>query len=108
METLSARIKRLTSTYALMYGQQPTALFVPYAKVPALIVLAEQLCGRELDEVLVLDTINGLKIKLCTGAKLGVGRLREDETTPHQESIWHSGDDADEIRAGGTGNSKGN
>lgn len=91
-DRMSNRIKVLTLAYIEEFGRRPEALFVPCCLVPGLVALAEDLCGRLLDEGFVLDSINDLKIRICTGNRLGVGILKEsDGTTPIQESLWYRG-----------------
>jgi hypothetical protein len=93
-EKYSNRIKALTIAYEAQFGRKPEALFVPGLMVLGLITLAEDICGRLLDEGFVLDSINGLTIKLVTGNRLGVGILSTTEpgTTPLQDTIWYVGD----------------
>lgn len=92
-EIMSNRIKALTIAYEEKFGAQPIALFVPWRYVPDLVTLAEDICGRLLDEGFVLDSINGLEIRLVTGNRLGVGKLSTEamvlgRTTPVQEALW--------------------
>jgi hypothetical protein len=97
-EKYSNRIKALTIAYEAQFGRKPEALFVPGLMVLGLITLAEDICGRLLDEGFVLDSINGLEIRLVTGNRLGVGilsgkALELGRSTPIQEALWY-GDDA--------------
>jgi hypothetical protein len=96
-EKYSNRIKILTLAYEAQFGRKPEALFVPGPMVLGLVTLAEELCGRLLDEGFVLDSINGLSIRLVTGNRLGVGILSGSpadpgSTTPVQEALWYCGD----------------
>jgi hypothetical protein len=93
----------LTLAYEAMYGRKPEALFVPGLMVLGICTLAEELCGRLLDEGFVLDSINGMSIRLVTGNRLGVGILSGSpadpgSTTPLQEALWFSGDDVPPAR----------
>lgn len=92
-DRMSARIRILTDAYRAQYAREPEALFVPWGKVLDLIALAEDLCGRLLDSGFVLDSINGLQIRLVTGNFLGVGILSKDlkASTPLQETVWLHG-----------------
>lgn len=91
-ERMSQRIQILTKAYEVKFGKKPEALFVPGLMVIPLQALAEELCGRLLDEGFIFDSINGLKIRLVSGNRLGVGVLRQvDDTTPPQEALWFTG-----------------
>jgi hypothetical protein len=92
-DRMSARIKALTIAYEAQFGRKPEALFVPPGMSWALIDLAEDICGRLLDEGFVLDSINGLEIRLVTGNRLGVGilsgkALELGRSTPIQDAVW--------------------
>jgi hypothetical protein len=96
-EKYSNRIKVLTLAYEAQFGRKPEALLVPGLMVLGLVTLAEELCGRLLDEGFVLDSINGMSIRLVTGNRLGVGILSGDpaspgSSTPMQEALWLYGD----------------
>lgn len=100
-EKYSNRIKILCMAYEVKYGKKPEALFVPGLCVLGLVALAEDLCGRLLDEGFVLDSINGMSIRLVTGNRLGVGILSGSpadpgSTTPLQEALWLWGDGSGE------------
>lgn len=97
----SNRIKALTLAYEAQFGKKPEALFVPGLMVLGMVALAEDLCGRLLDEGFVLDSINGLSIRLVTGNRLGVGILSGDpadpsSSTPIQDALWIYGDGSGE------------
>jgi hypothetical protein len=93
-EKYSNRIKILCLAYEAQFGKKPQALFVPGLMVLGLVTLAEHLCGRLLDEGFVLDSINGLSIRLVTGNRMGVGildgsPLDPTSSTPMQEAVWY-------------------
>lgn len=98
----SNRIKILTLAYESQFGKKPEALFVPGNMVLGICALAEELCGRLLDEGFVLDSLNGMSIRLVTGNRLGVGILSgapadPGSTTPLQEALWLFGDGSGSI-----------
>lgn len=100
-EKYSNRIKLLTLAYEAQFGKKPEALFVPGLMVLGICALAEDICGRLLDEGFVLDSINGMSIRLVTGNRLGVGILsgspeNPGSTTPVQEALWLYGDGSGE------------
>lgn len=105
----SNRIKVLCLAYEAKYGKKPEALFVPGNMVLGICILAEELCGRLLDEGFVLDSLNGMSIRLVTGNRLGVGILSgapadPGSTTPLQEALWLWGDGSGEPTVRPTSN----
>lgn len=91
-------IKRMMSSYAIMYGKVADGLFVPANRADELIGLAQFLAAAQghlacdlvgnLSDGLVIDSILGLRVRLCTGSNVGVGALVISGDTPKQMAIW--------------------
>lgn len=91
-------IKRMMSSYAAMYGKVADGLFVPANRADELVGLAQFLAAAQghlacdltgnLSDGLVIDSLLGLRVRLCTGDKVGVGALLVTGDTPRQMAIW--------------------
>jgi hypothetical protein len=90
------RIQRLKKGFAVMYGHEPSGLFIPAGLAFEFIAAMDDLdavnrdpAQHEIEGGLVLDTYDGMRIKLVTGNKLGVGTVRiPDETTPLHNAVY--------------------
>lgn len=94
---LLGEIKRAMSAYAAMYGRVADGLFIPANRADELCGLAEYLASScapfsfgvdGIQPGLVIDTVMGMRVRLCTGDKMGVGALTVTGDTPKQMAIW--------------------
>jgi hypothetical protein len=82
------RIKRMSSTFAMIYGKQPTGLFIPACQAPDFIEECNRMCGEIVAPGLIIDSFLGMTVKLCTGTSVGVGVIRPDGTTPPHNVVF--------------------
>lgn len=79
--------------FAAMYGRDPNGLFIPPKLAAEFVAACDDLDALKtglstIQEGVVLDKFDGLSIRLCTGEQIGVGLIREDDTTPPHTAIW--------------------
>lgn len=92
------QIKRMQRAYASMYGKPADGLFVPACRADELLGLAQVMAAHQgnlaCDEAgnlpagLVIDTVMGMRVRLCTGDVLGVGAAKAEDDTPAHWAIW--------------------
>ncbi len=95
---LLGEIRRMQSSYALMYGKVADGLFIPANRADELCALAQFLAAKSgslaceasgnLSDGLVIDQVLGLRVRICTGDKVGIGSILVTGDTPAQMAIW--------------------